>query len=281
MDISGSMKSLRHVLPLALVSAILLSSACASSSKATPKTERLCTPDAWVYCRCQNRDEGSKQCNEEGSKFGPCLPCETPDNPVLDDEDPFPIDEPDGGPLPEPATCGDKVVQEGEACDDGNTDDTDGCSAACKLAGADPPSSRTCPGMPVHVWGSPVEYIGTTVGAPNAFYPDPVCSTPSVPTRGQSGPERIFAVTPHKSGVLVATTADAGMNTVLWMMQPCKVGTSQAPATYLSCANLKDNNDSERVELPVQAGQTYAVVVDGANINSLSGGPFKVTFSMK
>lgn len=43
----------------------------------------------------------------------------------------------DGGPLPDvgapdaPVVCGDGVLGEGEACDDGNTDDGDGCAADC------------------------------------------------------------------------------------------------------------------------------------------------------
>jgi cysteine-rich repeat protein len=42
-----------------------------------------------------------------------------------------------GGCLPRPAsTCGNNVQEEGEACDDGNRKDDDGCSADCQL---DPP----------------------------------------------------------------------------------------------------------------------------------------------
>jgi hypothetical protein len=38
--------------------------------------ERLCTPGAYVYCRCQNRDPGTKLCQKSGQEFEACLPCD-------------------------------------------------------------------------------------------------------------------------------------------------------------------------------------------------------------
>ena len=42
------------------------------SCTAEPQVERLCTPDANVFCRCEDRSEGVKQCNGAGSAFGAC-----------------------------------------------------------------------------------------------------------------------------------------------------------------------------------------------------------------
>ncbi len=280
MDILRSMK---HLPFAAFVGALLVATACGGGTQATTKAERLCTPDAWVYCRCQNRDEGSKQCNEDGTKFGPCMPCESEGNPVLPAPEPF-VDPPDGGPLTEPAKCGDGVVQEGEPCDDKNQDDADGCSTKCALSGSDPAASRTCPGIAVHVWSTaPVEYVGTTVGAPNQFEITPSCPSDqgNVPTRGAAAPERVFSVTVHKSGVLVVRTSDASFDTFLFAMQPCKTGTTAAPAPYLACRNTTSDTQGETLELPVQAGQTYSIVVDGAGINAQAGGTFRVSFAMK
>jgi hypothetical protein len=40
------------------------------------KPERLCTPEAYVFCRCSDRSEGTKRCKEDGASFDECLPCD-------------------------------------------------------------------------------------------------------------------------------------------------------------------------------------------------------------
>jgi hypothetical protein len=50
--------------------------AFACSAKNGASSDRLCTPGAYVYCRCQNRDEGTKLCNDDGAGFQACLPCD-------------------------------------------------------------------------------------------------------------------------------------------------------------------------------------------------------------
>src|SRR5262245_26976598 len=104
---------------------------CAAETKAKP--EKLCTPGAYVFCRCQDRQEGAKLCNETGDGFGKCEPCETDSNPEITDPgtsssgsssgDPF--TEVDGGPKEGGggANCGNGVVDVGEDCDDKNSVD--------------------------------------------------------------------------------------------------------------------------------------------------------------
>src|SRR5688572_20793495 len=55
------------------VLSLLLSVAC-SENQAKP--DRICTPGAYVFCRCENRKEGSKLCKEDGESFGACSPCD-------------------------------------------------------------------------------------------------------------------------------------------------------------------------------------------------------------
>ena len=127
--------------------------ACASSSSG--KTERLCTPGNYVFCRCANRQEGSKLCKDDGQSFEKCDPCDA----LGLGEDPNPGPPPDdfdaSSPLP---GCGNGIAEDGEDCDDKNAVDDDGCTKGCKLStivsgnGA-AQKSTSCPGMAVHIWG--------------------------------------------------------------------------------------------------------------------------------
>jgi hypothetical protein len=55
---------------------ILVLIACSACSEPRAKEERLCTPGAYVFCRCENRNEGTKLCKEDGTSFAACAPCE-------------------------------------------------------------------------------------------------------------------------------------------------------------------------------------------------------------
>lgn len=51
-----------------------------SSTSTVESGERICTPGAYVFCTCANRDNGTKLCKEDGKSFEPCmlgegLPC--------------------------------------------------------------------------------------------------------------------------------------------------------------------------------------------------------------
>src|SRR5688572_165874 len=62
----------RSLLALGFLAAVVM--ACGQESNA--KAERICTPDAYVFCRCQDRQEGTKHCKEDGVSFEECLPCD-------------------------------------------------------------------------------------------------------------------------------------------------------------------------------------------------------------
>src|SRR5437870_3211108 len=64
---------LARLAPLGLA-ALLLAACSSSKNAATP--QRLCTPGAYVFCRCENKDEGTKLCKEDGQSFDSCLPCD-------------------------------------------------------------------------------------------------------------------------------------------------------------------------------------------------------------
>ena len=63
---------------VAMLSASLVSVALGggcSSKGAAADDGKLCTPGNYVYCRCANRDEGTKLCKEDGKSFDACQPC--------------------------------------------------------------------------------------------------------------------------------------------------------------------------------------------------------------
>jgi cysteine-rich repeat protein len=273
----------------AFVAAAWLPTGCATKVETTP--ERICTAGAYVYCRCQDRSDGTKLCNADGTAFGACEPCERWDNPEWDPDDddydppPLPRDGGPDAPFDPDAVCGDGIVQAGEDCDDANQDDTDGCDRDCTLAGGQATVAQNCPGLEVHVWGGAhaPTFTGTTVGSGNR-QTTPNCTnansgTMGNPTSGANASDRIFKVIPHKSGQLTAKTTDASFNNFLYASQAC----SADLVSWLACRNDNDsfNPDfsGESITFPVDAGKAYYVFVDGAGISNHHG-TFRVTFSM-
>ncbi len=260
----------------------LLPAGCASKTGATGDTAGVkCTAGNYVFCRCQNREEGTKLCNEDGKSFGRCEPCETPDNPGLpDDPDNPPIEFDAGRDVQQPgaAVCGDKIVQDGEDCDDGNKVEDDGCDSSCKLGGTNPIATRSCPGLDLHVWSKPVTYVGTTSGAPSVAQTKTLCKTnPSgTGTYGGNAPERIFKVTAHKTGTMQVVASDTNYDVMMYVAQTC----APPDITYLSCANNIAGVGGETMTFPVTAGQVYSVFMDGAGI-SQQVGAFRITVSIK
>jgi len=274
-----------------LVSGALLAAVafgCSAETKA--KEEKLCTPGAFVFCRCQDRQEGSKLCNETGDGFGKCEPCETDTNPEIVDPggtsssgsssgDPFTED--DGGDAgPTQGNCGDGVVQAGEDCDDKNQNDTDGCDTNCKLAGTNPAATNNCPGLEVHVWGGAHKptLTGATNGSGNRGVTPNCTNQPANPTSGAAAADRVFKVVAHKTGTLKVSVTDNNYDTFLYVVADGKCsGTS---VEYLACRNGVNGAGAETISVPVNAGSMYHVFVDGAGIGTDKEGNFRVTFEI-
>lgn len=263
---------------------------CTAETKA--KSDKLCTPGAYIFCRCQDRQEGAKLCNETGDGFGKCEPCETDTNPEIDyggtsssgsssGDNPFP--EEDGGPQGDGSTgsvkCGDGIVQAGEDCDDKNTNDDDGCSTSCKLSGLNPAATNTCPGLEVHVWGG--SHKPTTTGSTNTSGNrgvTPNCTATNYPTTGAALPDRVFKVVAHKTGTMKVTTTDATFDSFLYVVADGKC--SGTTVTQFACKNDVQGNGGETLQFPVDAGKQYHVFVDAYGIDNTNKGNFRVTFEI-
>jgi cysteine-rich repeat protein len=266
---------------------------CAAETKA--KTEKLCTPGAYVFCRCQDRQEGAKLCNETGDGFGKCEPCETDTNPEIDpggtsssgssSGDPFPED--DAGPTGDGSTsggkCGDGIVQAGEDCDDRNTENGDGCDTSCKLAGNNPVATNNCPGLEVHVWGGAHKptLTGSTTGSGDRGLKNTCPATGAgAASTGKAAPDRVFKVVAHKTGSLKVTISDANYNVFLYAVGDGACSGSEL--VHVACMNGVNGNGNETLSFPVDAGKQYHVFVDGAGAG-FSGDPqgnFRVTFEI-
>jgi len=248
--------------------------ACSSTPATTTKTD--CKPGDAYYCRCADRQEGTRVCNDDGTTYGPCEPC-FPEEPLPPEEDASfpdedvsapPVDGGDGG---DAGPCPNGTVDQGEACDDGNRVANDGCSATCTLEGP-PTVGDRCPGMPVHVWDRAVTFTGTTIGGSDDYSASPDCSGAS----GFGSPERVFAVTAHKAGTMRVATSGANFPHMIYRADACTpTGRTFAHA---ACSNVA-NNGNETLMFAVTAGTTYYVVVDGGSAGQQQGN-FTVSFSI-
>ncbi|HEY8074157.1 MAG TPA: hypothetical protein VIF62_08610, partial [Labilithrix sp.] len=165
-------------------------------------------------------------------------------------------------------------------------DDTDGCDRYCDLAGADPASSKACPGTEVNLWGTDVVYDGSTaalVGQGNCSI-DKACpgTSGNQATNGAAEPERIFHVTAHKTGTLSVQTTNVDFDNFLYAADHCTLDPPSPIDPYLKCANGAAGIGPETLIMAVDAGKSYTIVVDGSGIvlDAPDRGNFRVTFSL-
>jgi cysteine-rich repeat protein len=272
---------------VALVTLMLVAMACTAEPKAAP--EKLCTPGSYSFCRCVDRQEGAKLCTEDAQSYGACEPCQSATNPELrerDDPAPRPT-----GPVSPPSTkdvdsgttptasCGDGLVQEGEDCDDKNTDATDGCDArTCKLSGVKPAASNSCPGLEVHVWGGthkPTLFATTTGSGLRTM--TPACAN-GTPTSGATAPDRIFKVVTHKAGTMTVSVTETNFNAFVYVSTTCSLDANVA----IECSNGANGIGDETLSFEVVDHSTYYVFVDGTGTGTTvpNSGDFRVTFSI-
>jgi cysteine-rich repeat protein len=147
-----------------------------------------------------------------------------------------------------PATCGNRMLDSGETCDDGNTATGDGCNATCQLEQATP--ADNCPGTPIIARRGTQWYTGTTIGAADDFN----CNATSL------GPDRVYDLTTADGGNVVielvpAPSFDAVFN--------ARSGTCPGTSDNF-CVDMNPPGVTEWVTNAVTtAGAHYTVVIDG------------------
>jgi cysteine-rich repeat protein len=173
--------------------------------------------------------------------------------------------------------CGDGMVTNGEACDDGNDVDEDGCSPGCKSVHGTPLSATGCPGQPVHVWSN---QIVTGRGSTNVAKftdlrnhsdrPQGGCN-PSVANRAE---DHTYQVIPEANGTLTVSVDALTFNAMLVVRD--EAGCEDTSKTK-ACAD-KPGTQAEELSLPVQKGRALSVTVDGAEG---PGGEYTIKFNLR
>jgi cysteine-rich repeat protein len=145
-----------------------------------------------------------------------------------------------------PQVCGDGLTVGSEACDDGNDDAGDGCSADCLAIEYD----HYCDNATVLTSGTKVS--GDLAGAPQLF----------TPTCGWGpGPNRLYRFTASRAGTLEVSLDQlvGGVETdlALTLLDRCAF----APENELGCSSVV--SPTEDLSIEVTAGQVVYIGVDG------------------
>jgi cysteine-rich repeat protein len=179
--------------------------------------------------------------------------------------------------------CGDGKVSPGEACDDANKVQDDGCSNDCQNFNGNPESGGSCPGQPVHLWSAAaVSGTGSTNGYGNSWSAPSASACGISNTGTNQNSDHVYEVTPHADGDLVVTLTGAPSESTNLMLSARRTCSSMAGVTENMCANATKGAASglETMRFPVTANTKVYVAVDGGG-SSNDTGDYKITFQLQ
>ncbi len=169
-----------------------------------------------------------------------------------------------------PSVCGNGVVEGGETCDDGATDDGDGCSATCQMevekARDECSTAPAITLLPVDDGQDGGTYAATVVsGTTNLKHGTAgITGTHTLSGCSSTGPDAWFTVSPPISGVLRATITEAHFRSAIGIRNGCTgTGISQI-ACDDTVSDVKQGG--QQIVVPVEAGTNYRLIVDGQNV---------------
>ncbi len=165
-----------------------------------------------------------------------------------------PADALDAAPdAPPQATCGNGKVEAPEACDDGNLQGDDGCSATCQLEAAF--DGDVCPGKTIVLAKSSV---GSTLSASITGSTKGAFNHDSSACGGGSGKDVVYTFTPASSGKAIVTlTADYAA--IVSARSTCDVATSESKCSDISAPA----GGTTKMEVAVFANTPTYLLVDG------------------
>jgi cysteine-rich repeat protein len=160
---------------------------------------------------------------------------------------------------PEASTCGNKKLDVGEACDDGNTTPNDGCSATCTIESGGP--EDLCSGAPLALVKADASTIftGHVEGSTAKLFNHYAASC-----GGGSGADAVYALMPPMTGRAVARVA-AGFDAILSVRSSCDDSKTELACNSVSTTAGGDAGAgaSTTLAFPVFAGQPAYLFVDG------------------
>jgi cysteine-rich repeat protein len=205
-----------------------------------------CVPNQTLVCVC-GLDKGAQTCDEQGRLSRCECPSQHPDAPIDFEKPP---------PGETSTACGNGRLDPGEACDDGNAADGDGCSSTCQPDGA-PKAAEQCPGQALTLTkGSKLTLVGTTAG-----FADDVQTS----CFASHGPDRVYAVQPSANGFMTVDAAFAsGFNAVVEVRR----STCTLPTAQVLCEDTLSRPFKSVVQ--VEKDKNYFLIIDG-DTESASG----------
>ncbi|AKU98851.1 Multiple EGF-like-domain protein 3 precursor [Labilithrix luteola] len=173
-----------------------------------------------------------------------------------------------------PPTCGNGRIEGTETCDDGGRDPNDGCDADCHL---EPITSRSTCNDAEAITLAPLG--GGNYGASLArgtlnLLANGNFATSTLDACYALGKNAFFSVTAPAAGVLRATAKSTTFDVILGIRKP----TCSLTGTPAMCANASTKGSEETLALPVAAGETIYIVVDGKDANE--SGRFNLDVSL-
>jgi len=156
-----------------------------------------------------------------------------------------------GGECVVSTRCGDRALDPGEACDDGDTAAGDGCSPTCRLETVAP---DRCPGAPLVLDRGLEIYTGSTRGGDDHLR----CLGGGELTA--NGPDAVFSVETTWTGTLrIRAQPIRGWDVTLDFRPDCPVSVGDS----YNCRDVQPAGMAEEILVGVNAGGRYTIVVSG------------------
>ncbi len=215
---------------MSVVSLFIATQGCIGGDNSATKEDRLCTPGAYVFCRCADRTEGTKLCKADGKSFEACGT--NADGECV------------GGEIPDPQTNTEVPNPTGENPNNNNQT-------------PDPPGAiESCPGKSTAIQpGVDVKWEGDTTSAKN----DRAGKTGACAV-GTGANDHVYHLIPSGSGSLEVKVQGIGaMNPLAYIRTTCDDKESQ-----VTCGPPGPNQLAQ-AKVNVVTGKDYFLVVDGAS----------------